>query len=662
MPTITDATVVAQAYDTSGNGGRKTAYLSNGWIVTSAYDSTGKVIYFQVDKRDGNGFTTLCNIGSTNVDGRWAISNNGNTVHILFTYTSDICFIKFDATNVTNTNLVNTRATIDSQGSLGNVSLAINEAKTELHATWSSKNSTYSSSFNIRYAKGAINADGTVTWGAVEQITQLNNSAVNIINPSIICINNKAYISVEYSTAGDMRIYLLTNAFTTKDTLTIMNANWGSKTIYSGGSYAQSSPSAIFVPQSINGLANGRIWVAWHGTDVTDTTAPNIRVAYSDDLGVTWSAMQKLTSGNVNPSSNASLTANKVGKISILYGLNYGTGSSFDLRKIEYSGTWGTSTLIKNTTVFPFVSTLYDLSLNNTEPLFIYKDTTKVGFYGTWTVTTISVTPGDIGQKTDKNNILSYSITTDGTMSTITEKINGTVVNTRTANSGDAITLGLTQAQWDAIRFGRYADATGGRNTLTVEMGTDKWTYTFDKRLATDADILSATKAVKDSNEVYLPAQISRLADAAKGKGAVIPANPKIDDVVDGIKNAPSGRVLSGIVTSSNTSTSYEYISTTGATNACSVSVTGLTFKPKRIFIKPQSMPASNNVTEYHYGLMSSYPPEQVFVNAFSYVLSTSSTTIGFKADLKGLSVTNTGFVLPVTNANTVYEWTAYEN
>lgn len=170
---------------------------------------------------------------------------------------------------------------------------------------------------------------------------------------------------------------------------------------------------------------------------------------------------------------------------------------------------------------------------------------------------TISVTPGDIGQKTDKNNLLTYSITTDGEMSTITEKINGTVVNTRNTTSGQAVTLGLTQAQWDAIRFGKYADATGGKNTLTVEMGTDKWTYTFDKRLATDADIVSAVKATQDANEVYLPAQINRLAEVARGKGAVIPSNPKFDDVIDGIKNSANGRKASGSLTSSSASMSF---------------------------------------------------------------------------------------------------------
>jgi hypothetical protein len=65
--------------------------------------------------------------------------------------------------------------------------------------------------------------------------------------------------------------------------------------------------------------------------------------------------------------------------------------------------------------------------------------------------------------------------------------------------------VSLTEAQWDTIRFGKYADATGGKNTLTIEMGDQKWTYTFDKRLATDADILSAVKAAKDASETITP-------------------------------------------------------------------------------------------------------------------------------------------------------------
>lgn len=206
---------------------------------------------------------------------------------------------------------------------------------------------------------------------------------------------------------------------------------------------------------------------------------------------------------------------------------------------------------------------------------------------------TISVTPGDIGQKTDKNNLLTYSITTDGEMSTITEKINGTVVNTRTATSGQAVKLGLTQEQWDAIRFGRYADATGGKNTLTVEMGSDKWTYTFDKRLATDADILSAVKATQDSNEVYLPAVKKQLADAINAKGGSVSADADWLTMIGGLNGVTVGKKWASGTVSITTSNK-------------DIVVSGLTFTPSVVMFYANAMNTSGGTKGSFYGMITS--------------------------------------------------------
>lgn len=573
MPTITDATVVAQAYDTSGNGGRKLDLLDNGWVVSVV--KTTNYFYFYVDKQDGQGFKQLCYINSSTITTANDISicSKGNYIYVIHSDSNNVItshVINVEAT--TNVNLYPTRTPIDTgQTTLGNVSLAINEAKTELHATWASKNSTYSSSFNIRYAKGTINADGTVTWGAVEQVTNANTSGYNVKNPSIILDKNgNAHIITDYL-AGNYAIVDYSKSFSSQE---VPLSVWNSKYILPSSSYTQSSPSAIFVPQSINGLANGRIWVAWHGRDTTDTSKDNIRISYSDDGGITWSPQDKLTTGNSYNQVNATITVNRNNKVFVIWNGQDATSPTYtNIFKKEYiAGNSTTTTKMTNNTTGDSrnASSINSFDVNFTEPLFIYLDdqNKKVGFYGTWTITTISVTPSDIGQKTDKNNILSYSITTDGEMSTITEKINGTVVNTRNTTSGQAVTLGLTQAQWDAIRFGKYADTTGGKNTLTVEMGSEKWTYTFDKQLASDSDIVSASKAVKDTNEVYLPAQISRLADVAKGKGAVIPANPKIDDIVTGINT-----LQTSVYGNSSFTTTSPY----------TLTVNGLGFSPSRV-------------------------------------------------------------------------------
>lgn len=642
MPTITDATVVAQAYDTSGNGGRKLVRLDNGWLVAALAESTS-ILGFYVSKDNGVTWNRQTS-QAINTSGGYSVFGIGTDVYYIVANGSSVTIVnKINMITNTYTNISPNSGFLDNgQTATQQPTMTTNEAKTELHATWASKNSTYPNSFNIRYAKGTINADGTVTWGAVEQVTTINGSGIDYKNPTISVKNdNLPAILCEYSDSSSKMIISYRK----------VASSWGTSTAYNGATYAQSSPSAIYVPQSINGLVNGLVANAWHGTDSTDTSTNYIRFSKSNDGGATWSTMQKLVVG-----TNASLATNKSGKLFITY---EDAGVTKRIESTDNGGTWSSAVTI-GTGTNP--STLFDLRMSFSAPLTIRKGTSSILFSGTWTVTTISVTPGDIGQKTDKNNILSYSITTDGEMSTITEKINGTVVNTRNTTSGQAVTLGLTQAQWDAIRFGKYADATGGKNTLTVEMGSEKWTYTFDKQLASDSDIISASKAVKDANEVYLPAQISRLADVAKGKGAMIPANPKIDDIVDGIKKSANGRVLSGIATSSSTPSQYEVLNSTSAYNFYAVTVTGLTFKPKRIVIKPQNTSASIvYLTEYHYA-MSSYQNEQVFIIGYQPAYVTNVVLVGLKADKNGLSVTSTGFTLPGKDANVVYEWTAYEN
>lgn len=639
MPTITDATVVAQAYDTSGNGGRKIVQLNDGSLCAVLKTSTQWFLY-----RSTNNGTTWSNVSSSGSSSSFqdiAIATDGVRAYIIFSYVNVyVQVITYDP--VTNT--LKNRKDIDSgQTALGNVSLAINEAKTELHATWASKNSTYPNSFNIRYAKGTINADGTVTWGAVDQVTNANSSGLDYTEPCLVLTTSKVIIFTnEANGASTKRI----RAFQKTSSWDISSI---STTVYSGGSYAQSSPSAIFVPQSINGLANGRIECFWSGANSTYVSSTSLYYSYSDDLGVTWSNAVVLVqaSSTINVQT-PSTTFNKSGNIFVLF--HYYNGSVSSVAKlVKSNGTWGSLAVIKSRTdtsgTYP--STLLDSTLSFTEPLFIYKDVSKVGFYGTWTVTTISVTPGDIGQKTDKNNILSYSITTDGTMSTITEKINGTVVNTRDTTSGQAVTLGLTQAQWDAIRFGKYADATGGKNTLTVEMGSEKWTYTFDKQLASDSDIVSASKAVKDANEVYLPSVKKQLADAINAKGGSVSSSADWLTMIGELNGVSSGRKASGTITSSSSSKTYTlYSGSASSYYYITLDISVLGFIPSVILVT-QTAKVDASVTVWTY--------ENFLSNG------TAAANMVYSSSSMKNQYTGVPLDLAVSRASNQYNWIAYE-
>jgi hypothetical protein len=760
MPTILDATVVASAYTTSASA--RPQKLSNGWIVSAVYDSVGLFINFYVTK---NNFATtpvlLCKINAY-ATGGFSIAVKGTRI-FLVNQKSDATvssFTTFDAMLVAEGSTVSLGSNLDiSQTALGNVSLAINDTGTELHATWASKNATYPNSFNLRYVKGTINADGSVTWGAVQQLTNSNTTGQDYTNPTITLNKNgnPVVIAQHVNGSGSNNIYVHY----------YNGSAWMNNFIYNGGTYAQSSPNAIFVPQSINGLANGRIWVAWHGGDATNTY-DQVRVAYSDDGGVTWIVQGSLTVGSIG--RRPTLTANKYNEIFVLY-----TTSVQTIEKIKnINGTWGSKSVVVSVNTPDFPSALYDPTFGFTEPLFIYKGASKVGFYGTWTVTTISVTQGSIGQKTDKTNLLTYVITTDGVMSTITEKINGTVTGTKTATSGQSLIAGVTQAQWDAVRFGKYDfvnndknlqnsalweqgnisnmvgsayspatsttrirvinaivvnpseqylvnlsanhqifvfeyNASGQQvnpatgwfknedsitlsgtttsirtyiqrvdgatitptesttaqlllknskflsNTLTVEMGSEVFTYTFDKRPATDADILSATKAIQDARTTYLPAVKAKLASSIRGKGGVVNDTDSIEVMASAVGSLPVKRSLSGNGTSSSTSSSSGYYASGTSTTFATLSVTGLPFKPSKIVLE-----RGTDMSIYT-EIPDSYYSKTVKMLNFSGSTSSSTLSYNLKGDAGSVTVTNNSFVLPVYTASASYTWTIYE-
>ena len=572
MPVINDAVVVNSAYDTSGNGGRKLISLKKGNKYALVKDGTSRFMIYKLSNVNGSGTLFLTNTISNMVDA--CLETNGTYIYSLSSTGGIISFRAFDegsANYFQNTN-------IDTgQTAIGNVSLAINEAGTELHAAWASKNSAYPNSFNIRYAKGTINTDGSVVWGALEQVTQQNSTSRDFKNPTISVVNGGIptitaesftfYLNgTETSTSSNASSIVIFKRDTTLTTgNAIVSTSWSYKNIITDTTYPQSSPSAIFVPQRINGLANGLMAVAWHGTDSTHTTANYIRFSKATDgIGATWSAMKKLV-----PGTNATLTANKSGKLFITY---EDAGVTKRIESTDNGDNWS-SAITVGTGTNP--SSLFDLTMDMSAPLTIRKGASSVLFTGSWITLTNSVPSGNIGQKTSKDNLLTYAVTTDGTMSTITEKVNGVTVGTKTATSGQSLTVSLTQAQWDAVRYGKYANTTGGRNTLTIETGTEVWTYTFDKIPPVDAQITELLKSHVDSADVAIPAKKALLGASIRGKGGTVNDTDSLE-VMAGVIGGIQLGVVGGKRWSSGNFTKN---------NVESHTITGIPFKPSIIFI-----------------------------------------------------------------------------
>lgn len=632
MPTINDAIVVSgSGYSTEGNGGRKLAWLDNGNLYSVMKDSTS---YFIRKSTDGTNWSSFKTATYTTVQDV-CLSTNGKYIYMAFSFNnSSFGVIGFDESG----NVVSS-VSVDNanQTALGNVSLTINEAKTELHAAWVSRNSSYQSSFNVRYAKGTINGDGTVTWGAVEQVTKINGTGSNFQNPSISVKGNVALILAQslgvYLTgttttggASSSSIVLFKRDNTLSTGNIAVDNSWSWSNVIKDNTYAQSSPSAIYVPQSINGLANGRIWVAWHGTDSTDTTFPNIRVSYSDDLGVTWSTMQKLTSGNAYTQTNATITANNNNEIFILWnGFSVSNPSSYNIRKIKNANdVWGSIveyTASGKTNLNP--SSLFDtsFSLSFSDPLFIYSANTdaKVGFYGSWSVETISPTIAERGQILNRQNILTYNITSDSTIGTVTEKINGVVVGTKTLTSGQNTTINITQAQWDAIPYGKYRNDSAGRNTIEIVTPNNTFTYTFEKWFDNTLDVISATKAVKDSKDYYLPSAKKILSDAINSKGGSTTPTQSIETMANYLSNVQSSKVKTG--TAISPSLSYGFVNHTGGTIQLSnvvIDTSALGFKPIYVYIYR----TTKDIVE-----CTSYFKDKYYSNGSNYADSTMSVS-----------------------------------
>lgn len=792
MPVINDATVINQAYDTSGNGGRKLVRLDNGNQFVAVKDGAFVRLYWTVDNWNTKQEWVSASYSSIQ---DVAIQTDGENVFMIYAGNNNaIRYHIFDSNGVSMYG-TSTKG-LSTESATGNVSLAINEAGTELHAAWSSKNATYPNSFNIRYAKGTINADGSVTWGSVEQLTTASDTTINMNNPTIT-IDSSGYYHIIFTFNHSVTNALIdvSKRHTTKGYNNAFLPN--NALIYNGASYTQGSPSAIFVPKSINGLANGRIWVAWHGKDAIDTSTDHIRTSYSDDGGATWSSAQKLTSGSVSH-LEPSITANKNSIFILCSALN--GSNSYGTKQLTFNGvSWsakdvivGGSSLNRSRATSMFDHTF---SLKFTSPLFIYRDNVnnKVGFYGTWLISEISVPQGSIGKILDKNNLLTYSITSDGEMGEVIEKVNGVIVGTKTAVSGESLTVGLSQEQWDAVKFGRYSltastevstlipkfslwnslspqgkilgdykytitvpgtttvysyvdipclpnqeytfnivtdgycsvveydsskliigSTTEGWinsfpktfltksnaaflrvhvgngnqgagtynfknpvlalgksaplpiednkiNTLTIEMGENKWEYTFDKQLSSDADMLSIVKAVKDSQDTYLPAVKTDLAKSVTSKGVVTSPNDAFEVIAEKVGQIPLGKKFaSGTgLTSASAMSGFLYASAGTAFAMRYLEVSGLNFKPSTILIIGSSINLFSFYTELpntikkNVVVTGSYP-----VDSASMSLYTASVNSG------SAYVTESGFLLPTAGTGTASQtvtWIAYE-
>lgn len=618
MPVISNATVATgTGLSTQDNGGRKIVRLANEWLVVGVVANSGGATFYK-SSDNGLTWTRLCRIDDTSTKSI-AMVSYGNQVHVLTEHSFSSTYIySFDASTITDVDLSSStyRKIVDSgQNFIGEVALGVNESGTELHAAWSSTNNTYSASYNIRYAKITVDGSGNTTVGTKQQLTTENTSQRNYKNPSVIVnASGQPVILTDYNTnTGSCSVL----------SIWFNGSVWTQSNVYSG-IYQVASTSSLFVPQTVNGLTNGRIWAGFQAVTGSSGGKFNIFVTYSDNGGSTWASSYALTSGNTFDRSNVTLSADKVGKVFALYE-DHQWSPDIGIRMKTYNGSWGVETSVATAnTAERYPSSLVDFRLEMTTPPFVYTDTTEgIRFTGNFPLgASVSPTSGSLGSK-ETPTITAYTVTPEAgsTVTQIVERINGAVVNTYNNPASLSRTLTVPTGTWDTLAY--FATHTASITVTDSNGATTVTTYSFDKRLATGASLLEATKANTDAKN-----RISQKRDTLAAQVG-LSAGSTFDAI---IAQLVGGDVLKKVVSGTAT-----------ISPATSLTVRGLAFKPlfvvadsaqgwRQVIFNNTKSPANNALNNYMFNTDGIYSSPGQFYNDGFQILFNKNGSVSISA------------------------------
>ncbi|BAU28947.1 hypothetical protein DFP93_103206 [Aneurinibacillus soli] len=372
--------------------------LSNGWIITVSRDASHIYVHVLKDPAGTYELLTTATISGTMQD--VAVASNGTQVYIVASISSTVnsaLLGMFDAVNVTSTFTLN-KGTVTGLTLIGGCSICIGDDGT-IHVVASGTDSGYVNSYNIRYTKST---DNGATFISPVMFTSDNTANIHSVNP-VICMANTNTVICAYTKQIGSGVYGIRSR--TYNGTTLGNEI----VIQSGVSYQHDNPSIVKD-------SAGVIHTVWWGVDGTDPNWNHVRYSKSLDVGATWSAPVKLTSGTTRFSAWPSITADKNNNLFVLCATS--TTSIHNIGKIACTnGTWGAIVQLTNyTTGTTTRPTTIENSRDFTEPLTAWQDSQNgaIKFYGKFTA--ISNNPaGTITLETSIDNGATWQTATNGT-------------------------------------------------------------------------------------------------------------------------------------------------------------------------------------------------------------------------------------------------------
>ena len=184
----------------------------------------------------------------------------------------------------------------------------------------------------------------------------------------------------------------------------------------------------------------------------------------------------------------------------------------------------------------------------------------------------------DLGVITSGSSLLTYTIQNLVIATTVTERVNGITVGTKSVVNGTQYTVSVSDSQWESIKYGKYRNVVGDKNEITLEFSSGEiYTYPFTKALPPNAKTEEVVKAVNDMSNTAMPSHKKKLVDAI-GNKATVGGTGTLEDIAKAIESI-SVESMGGMKTAKGTFT-------TSMDDRPKVSVRGLAFKPKGILYK----------------------------------------------------------------------------